>query len=163
MKTRWIILLLVAFCLPAVAQKKAAPFDMETRLGEAVSLESTETPFALLYCNNPDCNICEEVSDSLSSQDVMQFVDARMLTIYSVCVAGDFDEWLNQADVPGRVEAVNKSMSIMAGEDYEFSSLPALFLIDKNRTILLNDTTVAEIVEYLEKYMDNGEFSESIF
>lgn len=154
---------MVAFCLPVVAQKKAAPFDMETRLGDTVSLESMETPFALLYFNNPDCDICEEVSDSLSSQDVMRFVDAKALTVYSVCVAGDFDEWQNLADVPGRVEAVNKSMSIMAGEDYEFSSLPALFLMNKNRTILLNDTTVRGIVEYLEKYMDNGEFSESIF
>lgn len=163
MKTRWIILLLLALCLPVVAQKKAALFDMETRFGDSISLESVDTPYALLYFTNPDCNICEEVSDSLSSQDVMQFVDAQALTIYSVCVAGDYDEWLNKADIPGRVETVNKSMSIMAGDDYDFSSLPALFLIDKNRTILLNDTSVGKFVEYLGKYMENGEFSESIF
>ena len=149
MKARWILFIMLAFILPVVAQKRAAAFDMETRSGESVSLESVETPYALLYFTNPDCNFCEAVSDSLAMPNVMRHVEAKALTIYSVCVAGDYDMWLDLPEKTGRIETVNKSMSIMAGDDYEFSTLPALFLIDRNCTILLNDTTVEGIVDYL--------------
>lgn len=124
--------------------------DMVDRYGKAFDFGSIDTPMLLLYLNNPDCDLCHSVADSLeSSATISNAVAAGRLTVLSVYPGTDKQLWLSQPPKPSMVECMNPSMSLYESDCYDFNALPALFLQDKDGRLLLVDTSVNDVEKYL--------------
>ena len=100
---------------------------METREGGTYSLDSLRTPLTLLYLTNIDCDICEEAGDSIASSAVIR------------------KGWLRREPRRQWKECIDPAMSIYGIADYDFSYLPAFYIIDSSREIIASPQSVSGI------------------
>ena len=141
------LIIFLALLATATAFSRQAPdFGMETRDGGTYSLDSLRTPLTLLYFTNIDCDICKEAGDSIASSPVVgRAIADRRLTVLSVYVGDDRDGWLRRKPRRQWVECIDSGMSVYGIADYDFSYLPAFYLIDNHRNIMASPQSVAEI------------------
>lgn len=147
---KWIVTFMALLATTMAFSRQAPDFDMETREGGTYSLDSLRTPLTLLYLTNIDCDICEEAGDSIASSAVIgrAIADGR-LTVLSVYVGSDRKGWLRREPRRQWKECIDPAMSVYGIADYDFSYLPAFYIIDSSREIIASPQSVSGIEHVL--------------
>ncbi len=109
------------------------------------------TPFTILYFFNPDCPGCEEISEVLKTDSGLQILEDRnMVRIVAVYPDEDLESWnAHNADVypygwiPGRLATEAER------DKYYLQAIPTLYLLDKDRRIILKDASVETVIRKL--------------
>ena len=117
------------FSVGIAAFAQVRDFDMQTADGNAFSLDSIRTPLTLLYFQDPDCDMCHAVTDSLSrSAVVREAVANRRLTVLTVYVGDDRQLWESTLNrFPGEwTNVIDCTFSSL--DKYAYSAPPALYL-----------------------------------
>ncbi|MDE5976702.1 MAG: thioredoxin family protein [Muribaculaceae bacterium] len=121
---------------------KAADFKFETREGEDTSLHaiSSERDIILIFYN-PDCDNCHAAIDSISALNK----DGRFQVV-AIDSEEDRDEWNQTASgLPDGWTVGFATDPIQEDETYYIFNMPTIYLLDKDKTVLLKDTTVEKI------------------
>lgn len=108
-----------------------------------------KSPYVLLYINDPECEDCSLATLRLSvSQALLQEIREGQLTILSLYPDGETEEWLAEvADYPK--EWIVASME--NGERcFDLRIMPALYLLDKDKKIILRNTSLEEVEQTLK-------------
>lgn len=143
------LIIAVAGCRPAMT---APDFYMESRDGHKVSLKGIESNYTLLYLNDIDCEDCHSVSDSLkNSKTLNSVIKSGKLTILSVYVGENREQWMDNKPVDSRIECIDEKMSIFNQTEYIYETFPALFLLDSKKRFILQNTSVSQLVDFFEK------------
>ena len=112
-------------------------------------IKKLKSPYILLYINDPECEDCSLATLRLSvSQALLQEIREGRLTILSLYPDGETEEWLaGVADYPK--EWVVASME--NGERcFDLRVMPALYLLDKDKKIILRNTSLEEVEQTLK-------------
>ena len=113
------------------------------------SLYDINADYTIIFFNNPDCPACAQMLKELSQAPLVQrMVEEGSLALLALYVDQDLDSWrANLKDYPKEwIYARDDSQSINAGRIYILRAIPSLYLLDKEKRVLLKDAPRAQVV-----------------
>lgn len=124
----------------------AADFRFRLRNGETQKLHNVKSdkPILLLFYN-PDCQNCHEVIENLSQSDL-----PNRLMVLAIDAEEDSELFEETKDELPAEWTVGFAIDPIDEEEvYVFLSIPTLFLLSPDKTVLLKETDISEINRYL--------------
>ncbi|ADV44458.1 hypothetical protein Bache_2493 [Bacteroides helcogenes P 36-108] len=133
---------------------KAIDFTYTLASGKKGTLYALNSHYTLLFINNPGCHACTETIEALKHAPAINHSASRkQLQILSLYPDEELDEWKRHlSDFP--LEWINghdANQVIKENNLYDLKAIPTLYLLDKDKKVLLKDATVTEINQYLSK------------
>ena len=131
---------------------KALNFNYTLASGAQGSLYQQQTDYILLFINNPGCHACTETIDALKNAPIInQLLEQKKLTVLSVYPDEELDEWRNHLnEFPKEwINGYDKKLAIKEQQLYDLKAIPTLYLLNKEKTVLLKDATAQAVEEYL--------------
>lgn len=132
----------------------ATDFRYTTPEGRVARMSSLEADYLLLFFNNPDCQDCKRVKEFISNSPLFNRMTQRnadpLLRILAVYPDADIPLW-KSADYPTlMINAYDAKQAITKSELYDLKAIPTLYLLDKNKRVILKDASVEQIEAWLQ-------------
>ena len=131
----------------------ATDFTYTLEDGTTHTLYNTEADQLLLFFYNPDCVTCREVLGMLKlSSLASKGQDGKEVKVLAVYPYEDVDIWRGYIpEVPKEwINAYDRDVVIFNYELYDLKTLPRLYLLDKDKKVVLKDVTYDELMEFLQ-------------
>ena len=131
---------------------KANDFDYTTKSGATKSLYALKKDFVIVYINNPGCAMCRDITEALKRSQIISDLQRNgRLKILAIYPDENLDEWhKHYADIPSSwINGYDKWRRIERENLYNTNAIPALYLLDKNKMVLVKDSTNVAEVEYV--------------
>ncbi|MDR1348030.1 MAG: DUF5106 domain-containing protein [Prevotellaceae bacterium] len=131
-----------------------ADFEYTLETGTTHKLYDIKTDFILLFINNPACNACKQYTEHIQNSIIIQqLLKEKLLTVLAVYPDEDLDEWKKyKTQMPANwINACDKKLAIRNGEIYDLRAIPTLYLLNKDKKVLLKDTFVASVEKYFDR------------
>ena len=134
----------------------AADFVYTLASGAQRRVHDLRSPYTLLLFYNPDCHGCAEVlahmksSPVLTDEEIMKQV--RILAFYP---DEEHEVWENHQDmIPSKwINGYDKELTVLNRELYDLKAMPTLYLLDKDKKVLLKDAPVEQVEQYLAQVL----------
>lgn len=123
--------------------------------GSTGRLHGIKADILLLFFYNPDCHNCQQITEQLNESEVVnQLMKGKRLKILAVYPDEDLDAWRKHLpSMPASwINSYDKSLDIRNKEVYDLKAIPTLYLLDKEKKVVLKDVTFAQV----EAYLTNG-------
>lgn len=120
----------------------ATDFEFTDRNGETKTLHGLETEGnILLIFYNPDCDNCHQlISDLERNSEIEGQMNSGALSIVAIYSGSDRKSWENTAqELPGKWTVGYEPDTVEEKDLYDFRAIPTIYLLDKNKTILIKD------------------------
>lgn len=136
---------------------KAADFVYTLVNGNWKRMHALKSNYLILYFTTLDCASWDEFSEELNNSEVLRRVFSRnsynrsMLSILSIYSDADLKKWRNALpNMPQKnwINAYDEHMIIDKKRLYDIKGIPTIYLLDKNKRIILKDTSLEEIESY---------------
>lgn len=134
--------------------QKATNFTYTLPDGKQSDLNSIQSDYIVLLFHNPGCNTCEEMIAQLkSSMTIDHLIKTNRLKILAVYPDDDLEDWKNDfAIIPKEwINAYDKSTRVIDKELYDLKAIPTVYLLDKDKKVILKDTTFEQLENYLRQ------------
>jgi hypothetical protein len=131
---------------------KALNFSYTLASGAQGSLYQQQADYILLFINNPGCHACTETIDALKNAPIInRLLGQKKLTVLSIYPDEELDEWRKHLnEFPKEwINGYDKKFAIKEQQLYDLKAIPTLYLLNKEKTVLLKDATAQAIEEYL--------------
>ena len=131
--------------------RPANDFDYTVKSGKTKNLYSLKSDFVIVYINNPGCAMCRDITTALKQSPIISEMQRKgALKILAIYPDEDLNEWhKHYADLPAEWEnGYDKGCLIRRGNLYNTSAIPALYLLDKSKTVLVKDSTNVGEIEF---------------
>lgn len=130
----------------------AADFVYTLASGAQRRMHDLRSPYTLLLFYNPDCHGCAEVLAHMKSSPVL--TDAgimKQVSILAFYPDEEYEVWENHRDVipSGWINGYDKELTVLDRELYDLKAMPTLYLLDKDKKVLLKDAPVEQVEQYL--------------
>lgn len=133
--------------------KKAANFNYTLASGETLSLYSIKSDYLLLIFFDPECSTCDAVirqikeSESINNAMKMNSPTRTMLTVLTVYPGENLNVWLDYLpQLPAEwTNAYDQGMVITKKNLYDINAYPILYLLDKNKKVILKDSSLEAV------------------
>ena len=131
--------------------KRAKNFSYVTNKCHRGNLYKLHANYTILYFNNPDCIGCKIIGKKLMHSKLINgLLQDGMISFLAVFTDKDkaawrkseqkYPElWVNSCNEDNRVEDVPL---------YDLKAMPTLYLLDKDKTVILKDCNVEDIEHY---------------
>ena len=129
---------------------KAINFEYTDIKGKTGTLYQVKADCILLFFNNPGCSSCKEHIEAIRNSIVLnKLLSSNRLKIMSIYPENNAEEWKEHyGNYPAEwINGYNKSQTI--DKKYNLRAIPTLYLLDKNKTVLLKDAPFGQIENYL--------------
>ena len=134
--------------------RQAEDFTYTLVSGKSGTLYGVKADYTLLFINNPGCHACEEgIKELKQAPAINKEFEAGNLKILSVYPDEDKEEWERHlSEVPKEwINGYDKKLMIKEKNLYDLKAIPTLYLLDKNKKVLLKDAVVGQIEQYLQQ------------
>ena len=129
---------------------KATDFQYTRIAGQTGALYRINAGYTLLFFNNPDCTSCKEHIEGIRNSAIMNILIAdRKLVILSIYSDSEADEWKKNYAVYPADWITGYDSSFTIGNKYDLKASPTLYLLDKDKMVLLKDASLGQIENYL--------------
>ena len=132
----------------------AENFRSMTAEGRVVELDSLPTGrLTILVFFDPDCSNCRQALFGLKhSSLVNQLIEEQVLQVMTVHVGYEERLWRDMlGDMPETWVKTTTTVEMLDGKCYDLSSMPALYLLDADRKIMMRSSYVEDLTEVLYK------------
>lgn len=132
--------------------EQAINFNYTLQSGKQSTLYGISTEYILLFINNPGCHACEIVIGQLKDSEVVnKLISEKRLTILALYTDEDLAEWNKHLpDFPKEwINAYDRNQIISNKQLYDLKAIPTLYLLDKNKQVLLKDVDFGTLYDYL--------------
>lgn len=135
----------------------AADFAYVGRDGRRRTLRDTVGETVLLVFYDPECGHCMEVMASLRDDDAIRAaVNDGRLAVVAVFADGDRESWKRLPDViPDEWTDALDTTGVQERELYSFKQLPALYLLDEDKRVLLKECDLRMLSQSLVQRFQN--------
>lgn len=134
--------------------RQAEDFTYTLVSGKSGTLYGVKADYTLLFINNPGCHACEEgIKELKQAPAINKEFEAGNLKVLSVYPDEDKEEWERHlSDFPKEwINGYDKKLMIKEKNLYDLKAIPTLYLLDKNKKVLLKDAVVGQIEQYLQQ------------
>lgn len=131
---------------------KATDFVYTLSSGAQHRMSGISSPYTLLLFYNPDCQGCNEVLSHLKSSAVLNSAKVKKLVkILAFYPDEEPEVWKNyQPQIPSEwINGYDKNLDVITNELYDLKAMPTLYLLDKDKKIILKDAPVEMVEQYL--------------
>lgn len=130
----------------------ATDFGFNLNGQKTSSLYKTNADFLILYFNNPGCESCAASrAGLLTAPNIGQLAEQGRLRILSLYPDGvPTPSSVPVTDMPGWIDAYDAEQAILNQNLYDLKAIPTLYLLDKDKKVLLKDASVGQIEAYLQ-------------
>ena len=120
--------------------------------GKTGRLYDIGSEYTLLMFYNPDCETCKSTKREIENSAAINEMLPGM-TILAVYVDPDLDLWRNNlSDMPDNwIKAYDAGETIRKQRLYDLKAIPTLYLLDRNKKVLLKDAPAGTVIQYLEE------------
>jgi hypothetical protein len=132
----------------------ATDFSYITADGARGALHQLNRDFTIIYFHNPGCTACGEASRLLSiAPTINHLFNVGRVDILAVYTDDDLDLWHQYREhiSPLWINARDEPRIIRSRVLYDLRAVPSLYLLDRNKTVLLKDSDVVTIDTYLNR------------
>lgn len=134
----------------------ANDFTYTSVSGKSATLHSLQSEFVLLMFTDPGCPTCEAVTQRLvHSREINEALSRNtptrtMLTILTVYPDGNLEEWKSHLnELPANwLNTYDSEMQITQNTLYDIKAYPTLYLLNKEKRVILKDTSVETIESF---------------
>ena len=130
----------------------ANDFDYTTKSGRTGNLYSLKNDFVIVYINNPGCAMCREITEAMKQSQIIADLQRKgQLKVVAIYPDEQLDEWYKHlSDMPSAwINGYDKGCRIGRENLYNISAIPALYLLDKQKRVLVKDSTNVGEIEYV--------------
>ncbi len=139
---------------------KATDFVYTLPNGDKKNMHALKSNYLILFITNPDCPTCAALTEAMANSNTLRDIsslnnqDTKMLTVLSIYPDSNIDEWRKAlAHMPQKnwVNAYDDGEILTNKRVYDLKAIPTLYLLDKNKQIILKDTSLEEIEGFFMK------------
>ncbi len=131
---------------------KAIDFKFVLEDGSMKSLYGVNSAYTILLFFDPDCPTCKSVMEEMSASPTLSQMSSslRVITMYA---GVDYERWMQEVKHLNKkwINGCDKEMKLSEGPLYDLRPTPAIYLLDKNKVVLLKDAPFKAIENYLKK------------
>ena len=130
--------------------QQANDFRYTLESGVSRRLYDLKADYVLLFINNPGCPMCRDIREAIvSSPFLNRFIDEGRLKVLAFYPDEDLGEWLAyRPHIPASwINSYDKGCVVRETSAYDLSAIPALYLFDRSKRVLLKDATDVALVE----------------
>lgn len=126
----------------------AQDFRYIDRNGKPGSLHAIESPLTLVIFNDPDCETCQQEMPVLMADPLLQSTGLAVLAVYP---DANTELWeAAESSMPSSwTDAYSPNGEIMLRALYYLPAMPSLYLLDKDKRVLLKDATPQHVRQFL--------------
>lgn len=136
--------------------KQANDFRYTLASGKTGSLYGLKAEYVLLFINNPGCPMCRDIREAISASPMLtEMLERGRLIVLALYPDEDLTEWRNyRSQIPAKwINAYDAGCKIRNNDLYDLGAIPALYLLDRNKRVLVKDSTD---VPYIEEVIDHA-------
>lgn len=130
----------------------ANDFPYTTPGGAVLQMHAINANFLLLYFNNPECEACKEMKASLAGSAIItQKIKSGELKVLSVYMGTDKANWrshLGEYPKPW-LQGIGEDATLYKAKKYDLSAIPTMYLLDKDKRVLMRDYFTTQSIEQL--------------
>ena len=131
------------------ASSKGSTKDKASTKGTLYNIKSEYT---LIYFNNPECHDCSRVHGYLVASKVFTtMLQTGRLKLLALYPDEDLGAWSRHKEEYPSSWIAARYAKKADRETYHLPAIPSLYLLDKNKKVLLKDAPVEAVEEYLRK------------
>lgn len=108
----------------------------------SAKMSDIEADYIILFFNNPDCEECKRIKELLSQISVPKI---RIVAMY---VDDDIELWRNTKYPQEWINGYSKEIDNL--KLYDLCAIPSLYLLDKDKRVILKDAPIDNIIEYFD-------------
>lgn len=131
----------------------AADFRFSDRNGRIYHLHGIKAEYTLLFFSNPGCHACKDIIETLNNSLRVQYMlDEGRLAVANVYIDEQLDEWYNYMSFYPKTwyNGYDPDGVVRSDELYDVRAIPSLYLLDKDKRVILKDAPEQKMFEKLE-------------
>lgn len=132
--------------------QKAPDFEFRTLDGKTEKLYDIDADYLMLFFSNPGCTACKGIIDQVQSVEPLVVAQALgQLAVVNVYIDEDIDAWKEYAvNYPETWHSgYDPKMIIRNSVLYNVRAIPSLYLLDKEKKVLMKDAPTENVVGFL--------------
>lgn len=127
--------------------------------GKSKRMHSIKSEYLVLMFSNPECATCASVTNVLTKSVTlnkafsMNSPTHTMITVLTVYPDADIDKWKScLPQMPANwIHSYDKETTITKQKLYDIKAIPTLYLLDKDKKVILKDTSIEAIEAFFAK------------
>lgn len=128
----------------------ASDFEFVKKNRESSKLSDINAPMILLFFNNPDCSICDEVKTKMVSSPVLyDFQNVGKLKVLAITPDAEKGEWQSKEYPSNWIVGYDENHIIYDKALYEIQRYPSFYLLDNQKCVLVKEANWERILKYL--------------
>lgn len=130
----------------------APDFEFIDIAGRRRTLHGLRAEWTVLIFGNPDCTACRTIVEMIEeNEDLGRSVSDGTISIVDIYVDEDIEAWrASLKDFPkGWTLGYDPLNIIRADSLYHLRAIPSIYLLDKDKTVVLKDAPEEVLIEYL--------------
>ena len=130
----------------------AADFVFVDTQGRQRSLYGIKAQWTLLVFGNPDCNACKELTEQITEDEHLNgLLREGSLKVVDIYVDEDIDAWKQRMDAYPKdwINGYDPKHVIREDLIYNVRALPSIYLLDKEKRVVLKDATPEQVFSLL--------------
>ena len=131
---------------------KAADFRFADRRGRIRNLYDIKADLTLVFFSNPGCNACMEIINVLKEQPVISsLIKSGRMAVLNIYIDEDIQAWRSYMSVyPEQwYNGFDPDLVVRNDELYNIRAIPSLYLLDKEKNVLMKDVPENILFNYL--------------
>ena len=132
----------------------AADFKYTLSSGSRGSLHTLQAPYTLLFFYDPDCSGCaHSINYMKSAPTILNGIKHGNLKILAFYPDNDIEMWKKHlTDIPSDwINGYDKERTVKDRDMYDLKGMPAIYLLDENKRIILKGVMIPDVMEFLKK------------
>ncbi|MDR0508126.1 MAG: DUF5106 domain-containing protein [Dysgonamonadaceae bacterium] len=133
---------------------KASDLTYTLPSGVKGHLYGTEADYMLLMFYNPGCRVCEDLITALHFSPTIRSEERRKKIKILALYGGDnLDAWRKYKDeIPA--DWINGYTGTQAEEQYELRTIPCIYVLDKDKTVLLKEADYTALEKWWKAFFE---------
>lgn len=131
--------------------RRANDFAYTLGSGRSARLYALRADYVLLFINNPGCPMCKQIQAAIAASPLLGELQAKgSLKVLAIYPDSDIDAWREYAPTMPKewINAYDKGCVIDNQRLYDLRAIPAMYLLDADKTVLVRDSTSVAEIEY---------------
>ena len=119
--------------------RPANDFRYTTADGVTRRMYDIRAEYLLLFINNPGCNMCKTVREAISASPMLnELIERGKLKVLALFPDEDLTEW----------QEYDKGCVVRYRELYDLKAIPALYLLDRDKRVMVKDAVDVGLIEW---------------
>ncbi len=125
----------------------------QNKMADKALYKDVKSEYTLLFFNNPDCGSCAQILQSIKESPLAEMVKKGKLAIVAMYIDENLEAWReNRHKYPVEwIYAYDPEFVLRDNNIYGLRAIPSLYLLDKEKRVILKDAPVDMVISYFNR------------